>query len=194
MRLVVLMLIALSVSAQTVQEPAVEPYEDPEAYKIYSALLESSGRHTILIQEETATMAPDFSRLKQRLKKQYRVASSAVDDFESKNAVNWKLQPQFSLAQRYYWLGSQTLPHASVGFFNPFLPERYFQFSPVGFDSKKTTALVAILYLVNCGHYIFSSCEGASGEGRFAILHKHHGVWKEIDCGKQCIAIAVGEF
>jgi hypothetical protein len=139
-------------------------------------------------------MAADFNRLKQRLKKQYRVASSAIDDFKSKNAVNWKLQPQFSLPQHYYWLGSQTLPHESAGFFNPFFPQRYFEFSPVGFDSKKTTALVAILYMLDCGHYFLSSCQGASGEGRLAILHKHHGSWKEIDCGKQCITIFSGEF
>src|SRR5215813_12959774 len=68
------------------------PYEDAEAYKVYSALLDQYDL-PLLIRKDTIGVNDCLSRVRAADKS----AASALDDYEKVNLTSWTLEDKFSL-------------------------------------------------------------------------------------------------
>jgi len=176
MRPFILLLIAVTAFPQNIrlQQFLFAPYEDPEAYKVYSALLPQSDL-PLLIRKDTVSDNACVGSVRAVDKS----AASALDNYEKVNAMGWMLQDKFSLPKlptlatldeigamdaedqrtgRVERGSSQTRPH--------------FVLSAVGFNADKTIAVVFIFY--------------SGGHGHLAVLRKTIGTWKEGKEGNVC--------
>jgi hypothetical protein len=158
------------------------PYNNPEAYKVYEALLPTDWTVTVaharrlLIQAQTGSRpnfclkpAPESAVLLQPI----------FDSFVTLIDTSWLLQPNFELSIPYEFASSEDLQ----AFFNPGgtgwegLAKRYpdsarsyIVLSPVAFNADKTIAVV------NMSH----SCGSLSGRAAFHVMEKKDGLWKSM--------------
>jgi len=153
-----------------------QSYDVPEAYKVYSILLETSNQ-PILIQGRTIPLVVNPKMLRQRCE----FGATAADEFVKVNKSEWVLEDKFTSKTPYTMLSPQDIGEMD-SFRNIFGRRYYFIFSPVGFNAEKTIALVAII--------------GANGrfdgKGRIAVLQKTAGVWREVECGKEPFVVILG--
>ena len=159
----VLIVIVLSVVTTTAQDiPAPQPYEDADAYQIYSLLLsqeESYGLgEVLLINEVTIDGALSRKCLTPEAEKQF---SDAIAASYRVGAKRFRLQRRFQIKQPYKLYG----PNSVV---DPSAPT--ITISAVGFNPVKTKAIV----------FIGSSCGGLCGHGTWHLLQKAHGKWIEV--------------
>ena len=162
-------LLLLSVTALVPQDdvPAAQPYNDPDAYQIYSLLLpheESYGfaEGTLMIQENTVAEDVSGACLKSTDAKRFKGAIAGYNRIYKKN---WLLQRQFQIPKSYRLVGANVISA---------LPDRppaasYVSLSPVGFNRDRTQAIV----------FVRSLCGGLCGSWRFHVLEKVHGKWNE---------------
>ena len=173
------------------QEPsAAKPYDDSDAYQIYSVLIpqeESYGfaKGTLIIQEETASNAPVVGAcLDAETVKQFKVA---ISDYERSRTKPWLLNRHFQIEKPYEIVNKQTLAllrgHGLDRWDDYY--DRYPQsggwvfLSPIGFNKTKTQAIV----------YTGSICGGLCGRSGFHVLEKVHGQWKEVP-GVTCVTVS----
>jgi hypothetical protein len=170
----VLIVPVLGVVTAMPQEPsAAQPYEEPEAYQIYSLLLPQEESHgfakgTLVIQEETvgsaavggACLSPEVSR---RFK-------DAASDYERVRTKRWFLQRQFKIEKSYEIADSKTIAHLEASDQPRPRSGGHIFMSPVGFNRQKTLAIV----------YTGSICGGLCGSSRFYLFEKVKGQWKEV--------------
>lgn len=165
--LIVLLLSAGSLAAQ--ESAAAKPYDDAEAYRIYSLLLPHGeayrfAKDTLMIQEDAvpenisgACLRPeDASRFK-----------GAIAGYNRSSKGKWFFEPQFQIAKPYRIVTANfisTLPD------HPQSAVPFVRMSPVGFNRQKTQAVV----------FVQSSCGGLCGSWRFHFLEKAHGKWTGI--------------
>lgn len=156
-------------------------YNNPEAYKVYEALLPTDWTVTVaharrlLIQAQTGSSnfclkpSPESAALLQPI----------FDSFVALSQTTWLLQPNFRLSTPYEFASSEDLQ----AFFKPGatgwkgLAERYpdsassyLVLSPVAFNADKT---IAVVYM---GH----SCGSLCGGGTFHVLENKDGIWKNM--------------
>jgi hypothetical protein len=155
----------------------ISNYEEPEAYKIYSALSagdapEDGGSKTLTIQMETEPRKMCF----EPDEKSEKIVSSAIGDYKKQNEKKWRLQRQFDLSQPYELISSDELntlfnvPGGGgwIKFYERHPgSSRLIVFSAVGFNADKTVAILAV------GESCGSLCAG----GGFEILRKSKGKW-----------------
>ena len=165
----ILLLVVLSITAATGQESSAEqPYEDADAYKIYSLLLPQEESYAfagdaLLIQQNTVAQDISGACLRQADADRFK---SAIGGYNRVRQEKWVFQRQFQIAKPYRIVGTDVISA---------LPDRpqsavsYVRMSPVGFNSNKTQAIV----------FIQSSCGGLCGSWRFHFLKKVDGKWKE---------------
>ena len=173
------------------QEPsAAQPYEEPDAYQIYSLLLpreESYGfaKGTLIIQEEAVSnAAAGGACLNSALAKQFGVA---ISDYERSRKKTRLLKRHFQIEKPYEIVNKQTLAlfrgHGLDSWDEYY--DRYPQsggyvfMSPVGFNKKKTQAVV----------YTGSICGGLCGRAQFHLFEKIRGEWKEVP-GVTCVTVS----
>ncbi|HZS44061.1 MAG TPA: hypothetical protein VFC63_03095 [Blastocatellia bacterium] len=153
-----------------------EPYADPEAYQVYTAILwpdETAGStppKKILILAETAhfmmCLKPDPESEK--------IMRAALDDYRQLDGKSLVLQPDFQAGRQYEFITRAELdPIFKQGGWEAFrkkYPDSsgYTQLSPVGFNADKTIAVV----------YVSHSCGPLCGAGGFQILEKKNGKWQ----------------
>ena len=161
---------------------AAQPYDEPDAYKIYSLLLpeeESYGfaKDTLIIQEETlSNVAVVGACLTPEVQKQFK---DAISHYERSRSKPWLLQRRFKIEKPYEIVNSDTInrPPASEKLRSN--SGGYIFMSPVGFNKEKTRAIV----------YTGSTCGVLCGRSRFHLLQKVRGQWKEIS-GVTCVTVS----
>lgn len=152
------MVMVLSVLTATAQDiPAAQPYEDADAYAIYTLLL---PKHDITIQENTVP-AP--------LSVKGCLAPADVDKFRGAVVGYYRVYEKRLLLQRRFQL-PETYRIADTKAISTRPDPRYFSLSPVGFNRARTQAIV----------YVQETCGRLCGSFRFHLLEKIRGEWKEV--------------
>ena len=161
-----------------------KPYDDSEAYQVYSVLLPNEEVYggTVIIQEETVGGGTDavmggnpsgclFPEAAKKFKE-------AIADYERQNSHNWLLQRKFDIDTPYEIINSETihLPFnnkAKDGWqmFRSRYPKStgFVIFSAVGFNNDKTQAVV----------FTGSSCGWLCGAWSFHLMEKTNGKWHQ---------------
>ena len=164
------LIVLLSVASLVAQQsPAAQPYDDADAYRVYSLLLpheESYGfaEETLMIQENTVDEDISGACLTQVDAAKFK---GVIAGYRRIYKEKWVLQRRFELGKLYRLVAPTAISA---------LPDRpqsavsYVRMSPVGFNRKKTQAVV----------FVESSCGGLCGHSQFHFLQKSHGKWSEI--------------
>jgi len=169
---------------------AAQPYDDPDAYQIYSLLLpqeESYGfaKGTLIIQEETASNDPVVGAcLNAEDAKQFK---DAISDYERSRTKTWLLKRHFHIEKPYEIVNEETLAlvrghgiDSWDDYYNRYPQSGGYVFlSPVGFNKKKNQAIV----------YTGSICGGLCGRSQFHLFEKVKGQWKEVP-GVTCVTVS----
>jgi hypothetical protein len=158
---------------------AAVPYEDPDAYAIYAVLLTSNNEKVFVIQPEVA-YGPDVSDTSIKGGTKFkRVWGAALTDYIAKFHQKRILTPDFAQGFPYRFVTRSELSALNTGKveeswknFAAHYPgaRGYYYFSAVGFDKRKTHAIVEMN----------NSCGGLCGYGRPYFLQKKHGKWREV--------------
>ncbi|MFZ0864789.1 MAG: hypothetical protein WCA27_07555 [Candidatus Sulfotelmatobacter sp.] len=179
----VLIVPALGIVTAMPQEPsAAQPYEEPDAYQIYSLLLpqeESYGfaKGTLIIQEETvASEAVVAACLDPEGARRFKYAAS---DYERARTKKRLLQRQFKIDKPYEIVDSKTIARFEASDQPRPKSGGHIFMSPVGFNREKTLAVV----------YTGSICGGLCGRSKFHLLEKVHGQWREVS-GVTCVTVS----
>lgn len=169
----------LSVTAVVAQKsPATQAYDDADAYEIYSLLLphEESfifAEPMLMIQESTVAEDISGACLTQADAARFKAAIVGYRRVHQNKLI---LQPQFQIGKPYRIVGANVIsalpdhPQSAVS---------YVRMSPVGFNRKKTQAVV----------FVGSSCGGLCGHRRFHFLEKAHGIWSDVPVA-MCIGVS----
>ena len=161
------------------------PYEDQEAYEVYSAILplESPLRNAhakrLIIQNETK----GFEMCLRPEEEWQEKIGPAISDYVRSNAKPSLLQPRIQVGVPYHLIAADELTTAIQaagweGFYQRY-PDSggWMELSAVGFNVNKTVAVVYI------GHH----CGPLCGGGGFHVLEKKDGKWVAIDWkGSSC--------
>jgi hypothetical protein len=161
--------VLLSVITATGQESsAAQPYEDADAYEIYSLLLPHQESYTfaegtLMIQENAVAEDVSGACLRQADANRFK---GAIADYNRTREKKWLFLRHFQIAKPYRIVGIEVIsalpnrPQSAVS---------HVRMSPVGFNRDKTQAVV----------FMASSCGGLCGSWRFHFLERVHGKWKE---------------
>jgi len=168
------------------------PYETPEAYEVYAAILPSECRGRT--QSETTrhsrkhhplryvALSPDADSAK--------LIGSAITDYIQQNQHPWLLQPRLTIEKPYVLLSPEQIESTfrrksgRLGGFWAMYPDSggIIELSAVGFNSNKT---VAVVY---SGHRCGSPLCGGGG---FSVLQSKDGKWQPLPWkGSQCMWVS----
>ena len=179
---VLMLAIVISTGAQTPTSVQPQPLDDPEAYKVYAALLaeewtiRSAHAKTVVFQAETVTN-PTCMPSGKPLETDWL---PVLTDFRSANATPKALRGDFDLGVPYVvapaadirltFQSSTSRMGGWDGFYQKY-PDSggYMLVSAVGFDATKQRAMV----------YMAHSCGMLCGGGTHHLLEKVGGAWRE---------------
>jgi len=175
------------VSAMPQEHPTAQPYDEPDAFQIYSVLLPQEESYefaegTLVIQEETVSEHLDAKCLTASAQRKFK---DAVVDYERGNGKQWLLQRLFQSEKPYGLVSSDEIKAAfKEGSWESFKSRYpgsggYITVSVVGFNKDKTLAVV----------YTGSSCGALCGRWGFHVLEKVSGKWKAAN-GVTCFTIS----
>lgn len=164
---IVFLFIVIPATAQ--KSSATQPYDDADAYEVYSLLLpheESYGfaEEALMIQENTVDEDISGACLTQVDAAKF---NGVIAGYKRVYKEKWVLQRRFEMGKLYRLVAPTAISA---------LPDRpqsavsYVRMSPVGFNREKTQAVV----------FVESSCGGLCGHSQFHFLQKSHGKWSEI--------------
>jgi hypothetical protein len=170
--------IALTVQLNAEQTPAPEAITDPEAYRVYGAVLASDSYRfrpgtTLLVAQDAARLdacdvdladaSPEWAPVIQRFKDENAHPRVVIQDqplgrsyqVRPSSDLEWRF-PGFSVSRwidliRRTWVGG------------------YAVVSAVGFDPTRTRAIVSV----------YQSCGGLCGSGTDWFMIKESGRWRE---------------
>jgi len=152
-----------------------QPYEDVEAYEVYSAILPSdwtwrdAKANTLVIQSK----ARAYKMCVNPEGESKEILKDAISSYVELSKKSWLLQRFFNMEKPYELISSEewksTFERGSWEKFYERYPNSrgYIDLSPVGFNKEKT---VAIVYM---GHH----CGNLCGGGTFYVLQKKDGKW-----------------
>ena len=179
----------LSTSSPLAQNgTAAQPYDDDQAYRVYSVLLpkqESAefAKDTLVIREESVVSPePPEACLTDAANKKF---AEAIADYKRVNGKPWLLQRQFEVQRAYEIVNTYTidilLRRGGWDAFYQRYPGSggYAIFSAVGFNKDKTQAIV----------YAGSSCGNLCGRWGLHLLEKIGNQWKEVQ-GVTCVTVS----
>jgi hypothetical protein len=161
------------------------PYEDQEAYEVYSAILPSewplrvAHAKTLIIQSETK----GYEMCLRPEEEWQEKVGPAISDYVRSNAKPLLLQRRFNVEVTYQLIIATELSSAIKtagweGFYQHY-PDSggWMELSAVGFNANKT---VAVVYM---GHHCGMLCGG----GGFHVLEKKDGQWVALEWkGSSC--------
>jgi hypothetical protein len=166
--------VAFSQTTQVAPKQPPKPYELPEAYEVYAALLTSKKNDKysaaeLLIAQDTVPFHECLDR------NSYEPALSAIEEYNKVNRTNWRLQQKFNLDRQYKLLSATEISglwqhdpeRRSSGTLSGGV--RIISLSAVGFNPDKTIAFVAMS----------SVCGNLCGYGETRILQKRDGKWDD---------------
>ena len=158
-----------------------QPYEDADAYEVYSAILplDAKGK-TLVIRMQTNGYEMCVS-LSAESKEALR---EAISEYVKLNEKPWLLKRRFSIEKPYDLISYNELKSSvKQGGWENFYKQHphsggWIELSAVGFNTDKT---VAVVYM---GHH----CGGLCGSGSFQVLQKRDGKWRPLEeNGIRCI-------
>lgn len=158
---------------------ATEPYEDTDAYDVYSAIIASTApdpeMHMFLIGINTLpiSLRSDKDQLgnDERRKEVARAKGTALSDYVKVNSKSWILQRKFNLPEAYELVTEDRMRILFPD--NGLFRGKWIQFSAVGFNPDKTMAVVFLWDWCS----IYCCC----GQSSSAVLQKKSdGKWKVI--------------
>lgn len=162
-----------------------KPYEDQEAYEVYSSILPSewplrvARAKTLIIQNETK----GFQMCLRPEKEWEEKVGPAISDYVRLNREPLLLQRKINVEVPYQLIMADELRSAMQtadweGFFQRYPKSGgWIELSAVGFNATKT---VAVVYM---GHHCGSLCGG----GGFHVLEKKNGQWVPLEWkGSSC--------
>lgn len=166
-RYAVLLLAPLLLLGQSSNQAEVKPYEDSEAYNVYSAVLAlENPKGDLLIVDTTV---PFTHCLEPRSD---QVVDAAIEDYRKANKSKWRLGYHLGLERSYTLVSQdeagdllQSPPKRGAWRFSAFGGIHHF--SAVGFSPDKTIAFVEMDVV----------CGGLCGHGGPFILQKKKGKW-----------------
>jgi len=181
-----LLILALLLSQGVISSSGkAPPYEDQEAYEVYSAIiplewpLRDAHAKRLIIQNETK----GYEMCLRPEKEWQEKIGPAISDYVRSNAKPSLLQPRIKVAVPYRLIIAHELRSAiqTAGWevFYQRYPDSggWMELSAVGFNVNKT---VAVVYM---GHY----CGPLCGGGGFHVLEKKDGKWVALDWkGSSC--------
>jgi hypothetical protein len=156
------------------------PYEVPEAYEIYAAIMPLNWpvtvarRKKLIIRAETA----DYEMCLKPEGDSIPVVGPAIANYLQLNKKTWRLQKSFQIEQPYDLILAEDLEgifrEGAPGWkaFNERYPDSdgWIELSAVGFNESGTIAVV----------YVAHHCGGLCGEGEFHVLEKKDGKWQPL--------------
>jgi hypothetical protein len=163
-----------------------QPYEDADAYEVYSAILPSdwtwgvAKAKMLVIRMQTngyeMCLRPE-AESKEALRE-------AISEYVKLNEKPWLLQTRFSIEKPYDLISFNELKSlVKQGGWENFYKRHpnsggWIELSAVGFNTDKT---VAVVYM---GHH----CGGLCGGGSFHVLQKREGKWRPLEWkGSRCV-------
>ena len=180
-----LLILALLLSQGVISSSKALPYEDQEAYEVYSAIiplewpLRNAHAKALIIQSETK----GYEMCLRPEKEWQEKIGPAISDYVRSNAKPSLLQPRIKVEVPYRLiiadeLGSAIQTAGWEGFYQRY-PDSggWLELSAVGFNVNKT---VAVVYM---GHH----CGWLCGGGGFHVLEKKDGKWVALEWeGSNC--------
>ncbi len=168
---VFVLFVPLLLCSQSTKQDEIKPYEDGEAYNVYSAILEKEKTKSDLVIGDATV--PFNSCLDSRSDK---LVDSAIEDYKKMNKGRWSLGYHFELKRPYKLISNkeaETLlqPDKRTGAWHFSASDGIHHFSAVGFSADKSIAFVEMD--VTCG--------GLCGHGGPFILQKKKGKWIEYE-------------
>jgi hypothetical protein len=165
LRFLAVCLLAL-LNAQDAAKHKVKPYQDGEAYKVYSAVLAlEKGKSEVLISDTTVP----FNQCADS--NSHKAVDVAIQDYKRTNKDHWLLGYQFDLKRPYKVLSAnevqQLLELDKSGKWRLSPYKGIHRFSAVGFNADKTIAFLEMDVI----------CGGLCGHGEAFILEKKQGKW-----------------
>jgi hypothetical protein len=181
-----MMSVLLPQSAAVTKDESTAPYDDADAYEVYSAILPSEWRQRGA-KPKTLVILNDTRNYKMCLvpeKESAELIGPAISDYVKQNEKPWLLQEQkFKLVTSPKMISSGELKSLIerskwAGFYRQYEDsDGYVELSAVGFNADKT---VAVVYM---GH----SCGQLCGGGAFHVLQKQDGKWTPLEWhGESC--------
>src|SRR5262245_13674610 len=182
--LVPLLLLYQSSGEGLITQP--KPYDDGEAYEIYSTLLPSgwpwrvANAKRLVISNESGGHKMCLPKAEPKWEK---IIGEAISEYVKLNQHPWLLQRQFKI-EKPYDLVTPNEFKAALGQGNWDNFYRHYpdsggliHFSAVGFNTDKTVAVV----------YMSHSCGLRCGHGEYHFLQKIDGKWVPLDwIGERC--------
>lgn len=166
--LTLILVVLTNITATGQGSSTVQPYEDADAYEIYSLLLPHEESYAfaepvLMIQENAVAQDITGACLRQADANRFK---EAIAGYYRTREKKWQFQRHFQIAKPYRIIGTEVIsalpdhPRSAVS---------YVRMSPVGFNRDKTQAVV----------FIESSCGRFCGSWRFHFLEKVDSKWKE---------------
>ena len=188
---VILLLIsslALSQDSAVKTDNSPKPYEDAEAYAVYSAIIPTGsvwqvhGAKTLVIRRETR----GYKMCLQPEPESERIIGEAISEYVKLNGKILLLQPRLNIEKPYELIAYDELKPALKQEGWEYFYKQYpnsggclIELSAVGFNADKT---VAVVYM---GHR--RPGLGLGGEGIFHVLQKQNGKWAPLKWrGRRC--------
>jgi hypothetical protein len=174
MRLLLLLCIALVARPQSVEKPAATPYEDADAYQVYSAVL--PGEWTIKTSHAQRLVILALTRggknCVQPDPESRELLQDALLDFNKKNQSQWTLQTKFVVDRPYALITDDEKKSALAGGWESYYKQYpdsagYLWFSAVGFNKDKTIAIFQVNH----------DCGLLCGGGGTYVMQKKDGKW-----------------
>ena len=164
-----LVFVPLLLCSQSTNHDEIKPYEDGEAYNVYSAVLEKKKTKSDLVIGDTTV--PFNSCLDPHSDK---LVDAAIEDYKKMNQKRWGLGHHFALNSAYKLVSRKEAdellqPDKRTGAWHFSASDGIHHFSAVGFSADKTVAFVEMGV----------SCGGLCGHGGPFILQKKKGKWVE---------------
>lgn len=149
----------------------LEPYLEPEAYKVYVALLaRPQPPRFLVILDETSPYFADEDKCMPHGDDVQKSWGDVIENYRMENRQERRLLPIPPLEEPSYKL----YPRSKL----PDSPRTYREFSSVGFNDDKTRALV----------FLWRDCGPLCGSGRFYFLEKKHNEWVEVEAPKGTVS------
>jgi hypothetical protein len=187
-KLLFLLALVGSLGSTLAAQVKLQPYEDIDAYSIYSKLIMNersvtvSKANKLVIQTQTTT--EDLPRSCLTTVKEPRLLP-VIAEFEKLTSTTWLLQRDFDLSFSYEMVSELEInglikerrPEQWESFYSkyPDSAGSYIFMSPIAFNKGRT---LAILYF---GHWCGQTC----GEGAVRLLEKKDGKWEDGRLGGQ---------
>jgi hypothetical protein len=158
----------VSIAQTKLKKTTPVPYDDGDGYQVLSSIIDAranKSKSELVSIFQHSVPAESLSAIRSQCSSSFPPEFQvALEDFDKKTKTNFLLQQKFSIHKKYSLVDDRSSTH---------LPGIY-SMSAVGFDEKKTRAIVLVQYLVRRNGSI-----ALGGDSTFYLLRKTDKAWQE---------------